>query len=237
MEIQLSHGAGGAEMTALIEAVFMKHFRNEINAPMNDAAILPLRLSEDERLVFTTDSFVVEPLFFAGGDIGRLAVCGTVNDLLTAGGKPLFLSASFILEEGLPVETLERAAQSMQETACEAGVQIVTGDTKVVGGKGGLLINTAGIGVTKAGNMNFQDARPGDAVLVTGNLGDHHAAILSARLGVQNGIRSDAAPLCAYSKLQSATVRGAPSGGTRALYTFILSTLKALTTLFPFDRN
>jgi len=189
LKITLSHGNGAAETSELIDSVFMKHFQNEY-ARMEDSAVLPF---PGQKLAFTTDSFVVKPLFFPGGDIGRLAVCGTVNDLLTTGGKPLYLSAAFILEETVDTGTIGEIARSMREAADEAGVFIVTGDTKVVEGSGGMYINTAGIGV--AGDVSLHAAAEGDAVLVSGTLGDHHACILSQRMGIQNGIRSDAAPL------------------------------------------
>jgi hydrogenase expression/formation protein HypE len=146
------------------------------------------------KTAFTTDSFVVQPLFFPGGDIGRLSVCGTVNDLLTVGADPKYLSAAFILEEGLEIDTLELVVRSMAEAAEEAGVQIVTGDTKVIEGRGGMLINTTGIGLVRKGYAPAP-CRDGDAVLVSGNLGEHHAAILSSRMGIENSIRSDCAPL------------------------------------------
>jgi len=137
----------------------------------------------------------VQPLFFPGGDIGKLAVCGTVNDLLTVGAAPKYLSAAFILEEGLELDALETIAQSMAEAAGEADVQVVTGDTKVIEGRGGLLINTSGIGIIRNGYAP-RPCRDGDAVLLSGNLGEHHAAILSRRMGVENNIASDCAPLC-----------------------------------------
>jgi len=187
--ISLVHGNGGEESSELIQSVFVKHFQNRYTL-MDDAAVLPF---SGGKLAFTTDSFVVQPLFFPGGDIGRLAVCGTVNDLLTTGGKPLYLSASFIIEENADTETLEKIAVSMREAADEAGVCIVTGDTKVIEGPGGLYINTSGVG--EAGTVSFRNAKEGDAILVSGFLGEHHACILSQRMGIHNRIRSDAAPL------------------------------------------
>ena len=189
MKINLSHGNGATETGELIENVFLKYFKNRYTG-MEDSAVLPFC---GERLAFTTDSFVVKPLFFPGGDIGRLAVSGTVNDLLTTGGKPLYLSASFILEENLDTDTIENAAKSMREAADEAGVWIVTGDTKVIEGSCGMYISTAGIG--EAGNLSLGKITEGDAILLSGNLGDHHACILSARMGIRNEIKSDAAPL------------------------------------------
>jgi len=198
MKITLSHGSGGTETNELINSVFINHFRNEYTS-MEDAAILPFG---KEKLAFTTDSYVVEPLFFPGGDIGRLAVCGTVNDLLTTGGKPMYLSASFILEENLEIETLDLIAASMKAAAEEASVKIVTGDTKVIEGNGGVYINTAGIGTAGSvsmggsiGTIGDLIAAPGDSILISGNMGDHHACIMSARMGIKNNIQSDAAPL------------------------------------------
>ena len=144
MKIALRHGAGGEETSQLIHDIFASHFQNEILNKMEDAAVLT---KIDGAPVFTSDSFVVEPLFFPGGDIGKLSVCGTVNDLACMGAKPLYLTASFILETGLDSETLEKIVASMATTAKEAGVRIVAGDTKVVEGNGGVYINTAGIGV------------------------------------------------------------------------------------------
>lgn len=191
MRITMAHGNGGRETADLIGRVFMRHFGNEYNSPMADSAIL----ETSGRLAFTTDSFVVAPLFFPGGDIGRLSVCGTVNDLLTTGAKPLYLSAGFIMMEGLPLDELDAICQSMAMAAAESGVHIVTGDTKVVEGNGGLYINTAGIGSIRGKPVSFSDAREGDAIIVTGNLGDHHACIMSRRMGIENDIQSDVAPL------------------------------------------
>jgi len=201
MKINLSHGNGGTETTELINNIFMKYFQNEYS-DMEDAAVLPF---PEKQLAFTTDSFVVKPMFFPGGDIGRLAVCGTVNDLLTSGGKPLYLSASFILEENIETDTIEKIAKSMRIAADEAGVLIVTGDTKVIEGNGGLIINTAGIGT--AGGLSLKKILEGDVIILSGNLGDHHACILSQRMGIQNKISSDAAPLTEIVKtLMSAEI-------------------------------
>ncbi|MCL2478838.1 MAG: hydrogenase expression/formation protein HypE [Treponema sp.] len=197
--ISLSHGNGGEEMSSLIESVFLKHFKNDFSG-MEDSAVLPFN---GKKLAFTTDSFVVKPLFFPGGDIGRLAVCGTVNDLLTTGGRPLYLSASFIIEENTGSGVLDKIAGSMREAADEAGVFIVTGDTKVIEGNGGLYINTSGIG--EAGDASFYSASAGDAIIASGFLGEHHACILSRRMGIENGICSDAAPL---SGIVSSLVNG-----------------------------
>ncbi len=193
MNITTAHGGGGKLMDELIHQVFLKHFSNETLSQLEDAAVL--RLSSPH-IAFTTDSFVVTPLFFPGGDIGRLAVCGTVNDLLMRGATPQYLTAGFILEEGLPLETLESVTASMALTAKEAGVQIVAGDTKVVEGQGGLYINTSGIGVVETTwDISVRGAKPGDAVIVSGAMGNHHACILSARMGIENNIQSDCAPL------------------------------------------
>ncbi len=190
MKINMSHGGGGTMTQGLIDSLFKRHFRNDLLMRGEDAAVFAL----NGKAAFTTDSFVVQPLTFPGGDIGRLAVCGTVNDLLTVGAVPQYLSAGFILEEGLDLELLETIVCSMAETAREAGVRIVTGDTKVIEGRGGLMINTSGIGIVRQ-DYAPQPCKPGDAVLVSGNLGEHHAAILSRRMGIENGIQSDCAPL------------------------------------------
>ena len=188
MKIALRHGAGGEETSKLIHDIFASHFQNEILNKMEDAAVLP---NLDGVPVFTSDSFVVEPLFFPGGDIGKLSVCGTVNDLACMGAKPLYLTASFILETGLDSETLEKVVASMAATAEEAGVKIVAGDTKVVEGNGGLYINTAGIGARPSVcNISAANLKPKDAVIITGTLGDHHATILTQRLQMETSLQS-----------------------------------------------
>lgn len=193
MKIELRHGAGGEDTGKLIAEYFAKAFDNEYLQKMEDGAVLPVMQGNP---VFTSDSFVVEPLSFPGGDIGKLAVCGTVNDLACMGAKPLYLTASFILETGLETETLEQIIKSMAETAKEAGVKIVAGDTKVVEGKGGLFINTAGLGERAAGvNISASNLQPGDKIIVTGTLGDHHAVILTQRLHIALAAESDCAPL------------------------------------------
>ncbi len=202
-KVQMAQGGGGRETTRLIDEIFRPAFENEAGSFEDDAATLTL----EGKVAFTTDSFVIRPLIFPGGDIGRLAVCGTVNDLLTAGARPLYLSAGFILEEGLPLALLERVVSSMRAAAEEAGVRIVTGDTKVIEGRAGepgLMINTAGVGQIVR-PVRSRDATQGDALIVTGMLGDHQACILSARMGVDNNIVSDTAPLCA---LVSCLLRG-----------------------------
>jgi len=200
--VTLAHGGGGKAMKDLIDAVFVAAFDNALLAPLDDQARLPMALLTQygDRLAFTTDSFVVDPLEFPGGDIGKLAVCGTVNDLAVGGAIPLYLSCAAIIEEGLPIDTLHRIARSMAAAAREAGVQVVTGDTKVVarGACDKLFLTTSGIGVIRAGvDLGAARARPGDAVLVNGVLGDHGAAILAARgdLALDAPIDSDCAAL------------------------------------------
>lgn len=196
MKITLAEGAGGVSTARLISDVFAKHFQNPILAGMEDAAVLP---SEGfSQIALTTDSFVVTPLFFKGGDIGRLAVAGTVNDLLMRGATPNYLTAAFIIETGTDTDTLDRIARSMAETAKEAGVLIVAGDTKVVEGDGQVFINTTGVGFVPEGvEISASRAEVGDVVLLSGTLGDHHAALLSARMSIENAVESDAAPLTA----------------------------------------
>jgi hydrogenase expression/formation protein HypE len=196
-QILLAHGGGGRLMHQLIEQVIVPAFSNPALAERHDSAVLEV---DGIRLAFTTDGYVVQPLFFPGGDIGTLAVNGTVNDLAMAGARPLGLSASFILEEGLPSETFRRVLESMRRAADLAGVPIVTGDTKVVDrGKGdGIFITTAGIGRIAAGcSIAPSRVRPGDSVLLSGDLGRHGMAILAVRQGLQfeTTIESDCAPL------------------------------------------
>lgn len=191
MKIVMAHGSGGDMTRRLIDDIFSVNLGNEYLAQMEDSTVVP----GYEKLAFTTDSFVVEPLVFPGGDIGRLAVCGTVNDLLMRGATPKYLSCGFILEEGLDMALLERTVKSMADTAKEAGVKIVTGDTKVVEGKGGMFISTSGIGFISGNELGTLSIREGDAVIVSGTIGDHHAAVLSARMDVGNNILSDVAPL------------------------------------------
>ena len=195
--ITLSHGSGGKATQTLIEAVFLEAFANPLLAPLEDGAVLT---ALGGRLAFTTDSYVVSPLFFPGGDIGDLAVNGTVNDLAVSGARPLWLSAGFILEEGFPVADLERIVGSMAAAAERAGVQIVTGDTKVVqrGKADGCYVNTAGVGVIeRPGELAVATARPGDVVIVSGPVGEHGITIMLARgeLDIESEVTSDTAPL------------------------------------------
>jgi hydrogenase expression/formation protein HypE len=201
-EITLAHGSGGKAMRDLIADIFVGSFENPALAPLEDQARFDLAdlMQWGDRLAFTTDSYVIDPLFFPGGDIGSLAINGTVNDLAVSGATPLYLTCSVILEEGLPVETLRRIADSMKQAAIVAGVQIVTGDTKVVqrGAADKVFINTAGIGVIRPQvSPSAQQLQPGDVVLVNGTLGDHGATILLTRdeLALSTNIQSDCQPL------------------------------------------
>jgi hydrogenase expression/formation protein HypE len=209
--VTLAHGGGGKAMRDLIEDVFTSVF-----APpgMEDQARLmhPSVLEPGAQLAFTTDSFVVSPMEFPGGDIGTIAVCGTVNDLAVGGARPLWLSAAFIIEEGVPITTLRRIAASMQAAALEAGARIVTGDTKVVGkGSGdGVFVTTSGVGVIPPGrNLIASSVQPGDVAIVNGVLGDHGAAILAARgdMALTTDIQSDCQPL---NHLMEAVLAAAP---------------------------
>ncbi len=196
-EILLEHGGGGRLSNDLITGVFLPHFRNACLERLEDSAVLNLG---DKKICFSTDSYVVDPIFFPGGDIGSLAVHGTVNDLAVCGGKPLCLSTGFILEEGFGMKDLKKIIRSMSEAAALAGVSIVTGDTKVVprGAADRLFINTSGIGIVDyKGSISVKSIADGDAVLVSGTIGDHGAAILTRRegLGFKSDILSDSAPL------------------------------------------
>jgi len=195
--ILLGHGGGGRLSQQLISELFLKYFGNPILNTLEDAAAL---LLPQTKIAFTTDSYVVTPRRFPGGNIGKLAICGTVNDLAMRGAKPLYLSVGFIIEEGLPFAELEAIVQTMAAVAAEAGVQIVTGDTKVVG-KGaadGIFINTAGIGVIdETLNISVANAKPGDQIIISGTIGDHGMTILSLREGLsfKADLQSDCAPL------------------------------------------
>lgn len=217
--VTLAHGGGGKAMKDLVDDVFVGAFDNPLLAPLEDQARLPLvaLAAHGDRLAFTTDAYVVDPLFFPGGDIGALAVNGTINDLAVGGALPLYLSCAVIVEEGLPLPVLRRVAASMAAAAAAAGVMIVTGDTKVVprGACDGMFVTTTGIGVIRPGlELGAHRAQPGDVVLVSGVLGDHGAAILCARgdLKLETPIASDCAPL---HGLVAALLAAAPN--TRAL--------------------
>ena len=222
--VELAHGGGGRKMHRLIEDTFLTAFDNAASRERHDAAVLPV---EGGRIAFTTDAYVVSPLFFPGGDIGKLAIFGTVNDLACAGARPLWLSASFVIEEGLPMETLRSVVASMREAAVFAEVDVVTGDTKVVDrGKGdGLYVTTSGIGVVSAGvDIRPARVREGDAVLITGDIGRHGVAVLSVREGLdfESPIESDCAPLAgvAHALLRAGVdvhcLRDATRGGLAA---------------------
>jgi hydrogenase expression/formation protein HypE len=201
-QIVMGHGSGGRMTQELIKRIFMPHLSSAALQQGNDfgEVLLPAQAGMKGRLALSTDSHIVSPLFFPGGDIGKLAVCGTVNDVAMSGAVPLYLTAGFILEEGLPVETLERVMRSMEESLKEAGVELIAGDTKVVekGKADGLFINTAGIGwVEENRQIGGALARPGDVVIISGTLGDHGIAVLAARgeLGFETDVQSDVAPL------------------------------------------
>lgn len=192
MKITLAHGSGGKSTSELIDKVFARHFSNPILNMMEDSAVV----DGSSKIAVTTDSFVVTPVIFKGGDIGSLSVCGTVNDLLMRGAKPKYITSAFIIEEGADSDLLEQIVKSMAETAKEAGVTVICGDTKVIEGSGGIYINTTGVGFVKEStDIVSTNLRTGDAVIISGNTGDHHAAILSARMGIENNIKSDNAPL------------------------------------------
>jgi len=211
-QIVIGHGSGGKLTADLIDKIFLPAFRNPVLDKLDDQAVVTIN---GARLAFTTDSFVVTPIFFPGGDIGRLAVHGTVNDLAMSGARPLYLSAAFILEEGLPVDDLRRIVESMRAAAADAGVQFVTGDTKVVDrGKGDqIFITTTGIGVIDASiNISADRARPGDAIILSGYIGDHGMAIMSQREGLEfeGAIESDCACLNGLVAAMLATPASAP---------------------------
>lgn len=231
--ILLAHGSGGKLGHDLVHDLFLRYFQSPALLPLGDSATMPLSglapngsepsLSPsqppDPCLAFTTDSYVVSPLFFPGGDIGKLAVCGTVNDLSVVGAQPLWLSVAFIIEEGLTLADLERVVASMAAAAAEAGVEIVTGDTKVVerGSADGLFINTAGVGLVPAGiELGAHRVRNGDALLVSGSLGDHGMTILAQREGLrfESSLTSDCAPL---SGLVAGLLAAMPPGAVRWL--------------------
>src|SRR5437016_9380265 len=197
-KISLSHGSGGKATHNLIEGVFAPAFSTPLLDPMDDAATFSIHAT-GQRLAFTTDTYVVSPLFFAGGDIGKLAVHGTINDLAMAGAEPLYLSAGFILEEGFPISDLRRIVASMAQAASEAGVAIVTGDTKVVqrGKADGLFVNTTGVGILRVDwQIGQSQLQPGDKVLLSGPVGNHGIAIMLARdaRDIETSVARDSAP-------------------------------------------
>jgi hydrogenase expression/formation protein HypE len=197
-KVLMAHGSGGRLSRSLVEGVFARAFKSPLLKPLNDQAIFHTPRS---RAAFTTDSYVIRPIFFPGGDIGKLSICGTINDLVVGGARPLYLSASFIIEEGFAFDELERVVESMARTAEEAGVEIVTGDTKVVErGKGdSIYINTAGVGEMEEDSLSLSPEKilPGDAVIVSGTMGDHGMAIMASRadMRMEIPVESDCAPL------------------------------------------
>lgn len=214
--IVMGHGSGGKMSHDLIKKYFYSYFENELLLAGNDAAVINIG---NATLAFSTDSHVVKPLFFPGGDIGRLAVCGTVNDVSMMGAVPLYLSAGFILEEGFEIITLSKILESMRTVAEEAGIQIVTGDTKVVqkNQADGIYINTTGVGLLYPGsNITGSRAQPGDAVILSGSIGEHGLAVLEARgeLGFSSGIQSDVAPL---NRLVRALIDAVPKDAVHVL--------------------
>jgi len=192
-KITLSHGGGGEETQKLIRELFIEHFKNPILERMEDSAILEVK----GKIAYTTDGFTVKPHFFKGGDIGKLTVAGTVNDLAVAGAQPLYMSVSFILEEGFPLRDLKRIVESMAQSAREVGVWIVTGDTKVLpkGGVDGIVISASGIGRVIYEGLSSANLSEGDIIIVSGFIGDHGAAVTAQRLGFDLPVASDCAPL------------------------------------------
>lgn len=196
MKVDISYGSGGNKTSKLINEIFLKNYGNELLNKMEDAAVI--NISGD--IAYTTDSFVVTPMFFKGGDIGKLAVCGTVNDLSMMGTEPKYLTAGFIIEAGADLETIDKIAYSMKLAAEEANVKIVAGDTKVIEGTGNVYINTSGIGTIMKSGISISNCKIGDVIILSGNLGEHHAAIMSERMGIENEIKSDCAPLSSMVK-------------------------------------
>ncbi len=236
--IVMGHGSGGKMMNDLIRHLFTSEFNNDLLGQLGDSTIIPAPFTNDSHsFAFTTDSFVVSPLFFPGGDIGELAINGTINDLAMSGARPLYLSAGFILEEGLPMESLARVVTSMARACRSAGVQLAAGDTKVVnkGHGDGIYINTTGIGSIPNGvNIRPQNAEPGDAIIVSGSIGDHGIAIMSVREGLrfETSIESDTAPLHDLVKVMVSVtteihcLRDATRGGLSAVLNELASTSK-----------
>ena len=199
--ITLSHGSGGKATNKLIDNLFYKYFNNEFLLQKNDSSVLPVI---NGKIAMSTDSFVINPIFFEGGDIGKLAVCGTINDICMSGAKPLYISVGFIIEEGLPISELEKVVQSIAKTANEAGVEIVTGDTKVVekGSCDKIYINTTGIGIIEKNRayLGGDKVKNGDKIIISGTLGDHGMCVMNKRenLGFKTSIKSDC---CLLNKL------------------------------------
>ena len=199
--ITLSHGSGGKATNKLIDNLFYKYFNNEFLLQKNDSSVLPVI---NGKIAMSTDSFVINPIFFEGGDIGKLAVCGTINDICMSGAKPLYISVGFIIEEGLPISELEKVVQSIAKTANEAGVEIVTGDTKVVekGSCDKIYINTTGIGIIEENRayLGGDKVKNGDKIIISGTLGDHGMCVMNKRenLGFETSIKSDC---CLLNKL------------------------------------
>jgi len=232
--ILLAHGSGGKLTHNLIEHLFVPGFSNEYLNALNDSAILS---SGNTRIAFTTDTYVVDPLFFPGGDIGKLAVCGTVNDLAVCGAKPIALSTGFIIEEGFPIDQLERVVHSMQQTALQTGVKIVTGDTKVVpkGKADKLFINTSGVGIIRDGiDISPMNIETGDSILINGPIGSHGITIMAARngLGLPQALTSDCAPLSSLveklldSGIEIHAMRDPTRGGVATTLNEIANTAK-----------
>ncbi|MFN3966825.1 MAG: hydrogenase expression/formation protein HypE, partial [Endomicrobiia bacterium] len=228
-KILLSHGSGGKLTHELIEKLFKGKFNNEILNLLDDSAVF--QIDSGQRLAFTTDSFVVKPIFFPGGDIGKLAVCGTINDLAVCGAKPLFISCSAIIEEGFSIDKLEKIVESIRQTAKMAGVKIVTGDTKVVekGSCDEIFINTSGIGIVPDGiNLSIEKIKPGDKILINGPIAEHGISIIKSRerLDFKAEIKSDCAPLnelCISISSKVKFMRDPTRGGVSAVLNEIVS--------------
>ncbi|WP_031557054.1 hydrogenase expression/formation protein HypE [Lachnospira multipara] len=224
MIINMAHGSGGAFTSQLIDEIFVKEFDNETVKELEDCAIV----DGSKKIAMTTDSFVVNPIIFPGGDIGRLCICGTVNDLLMRGATPKYITCGFIIEEGADSDVLRKIVKSMAATAKEAGVKIVAGDTKVIEGNGGIMINTAGVGFVDTDlNISSKNLEEGDVIILSGNLGDHHATILGSRMNITNNIKSDNAPLneivenLLKEKITIHTMRDVTRGGLSTVLTEI----------------